>query len=519
MTVTGYFPPFGRLKTHFIVARLWITVHVTSQLPGGWRTAALVNTALMIVVSILMIIFSAMALAKANGFNKPLVFFTGDCGTWGAVTLNAVLHLFINIFSTIMLASSNMFMQILSAPSRREVDKAHAKGSWLEIGVLSGRNVFRSSRFKMLSWLGFLLTSIPVHLLFNSSVVQISYRSAHYDLAIAAEPFIQNGTYQSPGASLLASGGTRVRGYGGAYINLTQYQDETSGINQRIASTSRQGGTWTRIKKDACKQQYVACNGLSSFANVIFVVTDTPGWSTSRVWNLTQEQTSFYSPFMPDGTERSEYNSLWFYGECTMYAVSEMGRIACKNTCNRAQNHTDDFVITFYPDPSTANAAIQRGMGKSSVNMPSAYNWDYNNLNIDYCLAQPAEQSCKVALSTTLLACVTMCAISKAVLCAWVYYRLRKENLFVTPGDAIESFVSKPDRYTAGMCIVSQGELRMAPFCGAPQPGPRKYRQRNRTLGVNVTGMTLAAFIFMVACTSGFSIILGIILGVRNGGL
>lgn len=515
----------GPLQPYIFAVRRWFTVHVASRLPGGWRTPALVNTALMIVVSTLMIIFTMVALIQAGGFNRPLVFFTGSCGVWGATALNTVLHLLINIFSTAMLASSNMFMQILSAPSREEVDKAHANGSWLEIGVLSARNMFRLSRFKILSWLGFLGTSIPIHLLFNSTVVQTSYRFSRYDTAIAAEPFIQQGAYRVPGASLLPSGGFIQSGGFGTYVDLEQYQNKDSEINQKIAATARQGSTWTRITTKACREQYVYCDGLSNFANVIFVVTELPGWTTSRIWNLTEQEIPFYGPSVPDNAQDSEYNSLWFYGECEMSAFSDGGAIHCGNSCNWSQNFTKDSVISFYPEVSFANSAIAQatspdfGYGYDWEDNNHGYDWEYNNLTIAYCLAQPVHQSCKVTLSTALMVCVTVCAVLKAILCALVYYRLRSQRPLVTPGDAIESFVSTPDSYTIGMCLVSQGETRMTTFCGVPQPGPRKYQQRKRILGVNITSTTWLALLFMMISALAPGITLEFILGIQYQGL
>lgn len=63
-------------------------------------------------------------------------------------------------------------MQILNAPTRAEIDAAHAKGKWLEIGVSSARNALRVSKFKTCCWLGLLVSSIPIHLLFNSTVFE-----------------------------------------------------------------------------------------------------------------------------------------------------------------------------------------------------------------------------------------------------------------------------------------------------------------------------------------------------------
>lgn len=526
---------FGRILKPF---KQWFRVHVTPHLPGGWRTAALVNTILIAIVSVLMAVFSAVALIQAGGFNRPLVLFTGACGIGGASALNAVLHIIINILSTAMLASSNMFMQVLNAPSRKEVDKSHARGSWLEIGVLSGRNIFRLSPFKTIAWLGFLISSIPVHLLFNSAIFQSSYRFSRYDLAIASEPFLHGGKYLTPGASLLNSGGLTIYeakrsvstwspdvwdGYGD-FVNLTEYQDDTSAINMKIASAARSGSSWTRINKKDCKQEYLACSGLSTHRDVIIVVSDTQGWPRSEVWNLNEEQSSFWDAYVPDDASEPEHNSLWFYSECAMSAYSGDGQTNCGNSCRWAlggQNATGDWMVPFYPINSTTERSVLNSgdNGYADWNNPSIYYPEQNKLNVAYCLVQPAQASCKVAMSTTLLVCVTGCAFLKMILCTWVYCRLRPQNPLTTPGDAINSFISEPDPHTAGMSLLSQGEIRMGSFCGAPQPGPRKYRQRKRNLGITVPSSEwFLLLVIMASALVGAVALIGII-GIGAGGI
>ncbi|KAI9888350.1 MAG: hypothetical protein M1814_000557 [Vezdaea aestivalis] len=56
-------------------------------------------------------------------------------------------------------------MQKLCAPTRQEVDRAHSEGKWLDIGVLSLRNLNKISKGRILIWTALALSSIPVHLL------------------------------------------------------------------------------------------------------------------------------------------------------------------------------------------------------------------------------------------------------------------------------------------------------------------------------------------------------------------
>jgi len=74
-------------------------------------------------------------------------------------------HLLINIGSTILLASSNYTMQVLCSPTRQDINRAHTHGKWVDIGLLSFRNlkVIPPKRAALALVLAF--SSIPLHLL------------------------------------------------------------------------------------------------------------------------------------------------------------------------------------------------------------------------------------------------------------------------------------------------------------------------------------------------------------------
>ena len=64
-----------------------------------------------------------------------------------------------------LLTSSNYCMQILSAPSREELDLAHARNTWLNIGIISFRNLAFINWRRMIFWCILGLSSLPLHLL------------------------------------------------------------------------------------------------------------------------------------------------------------------------------------------------------------------------------------------------------------------------------------------------------------------------------------------------------------------
>jgi hypothetical protein len=74
-------------------------------------------------------------------------------------------HLFINIASTMLLGASNYTMQVLGSPTRSDIDKAHVSGKWLDVGVLSTRNLWRIPWRRTTLWFLLASSSIPLHLL------------------------------------------------------------------------------------------------------------------------------------------------------------------------------------------------------------------------------------------------------------------------------------------------------------------------------------------------------------------
>ena len=134
----------------------------------GWRLGIVLCAAGTFLVFIVNATVAALAIAK-YGFRTfdvgkgQLVLYEGSC----TVTRNANIgiHLVINIFSTVILASCNVCMQCLLAPTREEVDEAHAKNEWLDIGIQSFHNLWRIKRKRTWIWLLLGLSSLPLHLL------------------------------------------------------------------------------------------------------------------------------------------------------------------------------------------------------------------------------------------------------------------------------------------------------------------------------------------------------------------
>lgn len=144
-------------------------------------------------------------------------------------------------------------MQVSNSPSRKEVNIQHSRGSWLDIGVPSVHNTFRVSRFKTLSWMSLLLSSIPVHILFNSTIFATNHKGSDFHLVIGTEALLNGGPYYPPGASIelvdwykftFKDTSSVNDGYG-EYRNLSRNIPEFAGY-------VRNASHWDRLEINQC---------------------------------------------------------------------------------------------------------------------------------------------------------------------------------------------------------------------------------------------------------------------------
>jgi hypothetical protein len=104
-----------------------------------------------------------LATHKGNLGESVVELFNGSCSK--IENMDLWVHLAINALSTLLLGGSNYCMQCLCAPTRKDVDAAHSKGVWLDIGVPSTRNLRRVPVYKTVMWVMLVLSSLPLHLM------------------------------------------------------------------------------------------------------------------------------------------------------------------------------------------------------------------------------------------------------------------------------------------------------------------------------------------------------------------
>ncbi|KAI2464484.1 hypothetical protein F4781DRAFT_71556 [Annulohypoxylon bovei var. microspora] len=427
----------------------------------GWRRTGFINVILTFTCGIILLVCLIISLKRPGSyFNGTTIIYEGSCND--VSKLNDALHLFLNLLATGVLASSNFFMQVVASPSREEIDKAHAFLYSLDIGILSIKNIRFISYFKRTFWLGLLLSSLPIHIFFNSSVFKTTYQGSNWHLTIATEAFTQGGDFFPPGASLAPAGSPSpgckyhggeygIDGYGEA-VPLELYANKTSVVRQDINNTAASGSNWTKLDANTCRNEYTLCASKTKYRDVVVVIEsgadDPRGWRREEVFNLTHNISLQWDIYVP----QNKVNSLWYSTQCETSTYVD-SQLHCRQTCGDAFGLYDGInVPTNVTASSTWTFTFQ---SLSATDLPNewtgyGYNDKFSDLTVKYCLAEPNPNGCKIGLSNLFLFVVIICIFTKAIQCSIILWKLPRSSL-VTLGDAMESFISKPDSRTTGL--------------------------------------------------------------------
>ncbi|MCJ1245531.1 hypothetical protein MMC30_002735 [Trapelia coarctata] len=145
---------------------------------SGWRFGMISSACSVVIVLLANISLAIWIRTRSDITDGQGVFSEGTCSD--VRSLSTYMHLVINVLSTILLSCSNYCMQCLSAPTRKDIDRAHARGKWLDIGVPSFRNLRNISRKRASIWC-------------YNSVVFTSISSNQYYLAAVNDAFNRTG--------------------------------------------------------------------------------------------------------------------------------------------------------------------------------------------------------------------------------------------------------------------------------------------------------------------------------------
>lgn len=173
---------------------LTLTVNTVRGRLQGWRFGV---ACCAVVVFVVLILNLALTVSGVTQFRDTIedgvgTAYEGSCDVVNGWSIG--LHLVINALSAVMLSASNYTMQCLNAPTRKEIDDAHSARNWLDVGIPSMRNIFRVGRLRALLWCVLALSSVPIHLLYNSAIFKTVDANKVF-LAVVNEDFFDGAPF------------------------------------------------------------------------------------------------------------------------------------------------------------------------------------------------------------------------------------------------------------------------------------------------------------------------------------
>lgn len=366
----------------------------------GWPVGAL-GSAIMATLAFLLNLTILIWVSSTLKFEEGIAqVFAGDCHH--AEQINTWAHFGINAVSAMLLSGSNYCMQILSAPTRKEIDIAHARRKWVDVGVPSVRNLKNVATWKLVMWWLLGLSSLPLHLLYNS-VAFLSLSTNEYDIVFATKEFVEGGPQST--------------------YNKTRFPD--------LESIQNRARTWDRLERAECINAY-ATEFLSTRRNLVAVVIENTKNENQSVKRVVPEH---FWINMDTPNSFNPYNWICY----------------AEDSISRYGYELSDFRYRFH-----CSALLPKV--RANAERWHSYGWD-----IDYCLSEQVAGKCCVNFSLFIMIVVMVCNVEKALLMFLITFVLKDKPL-ITIGDAIDSFLNDSDQTTRGLCLSSKKSIKAGKF-------------------------------------------------------
>lgn len=312
---------------------------------------------------------------------------TGNCSY--VRILNSALHGVLNMLSSLFLATGNYCMQILVAPSRTETDAAHAAGIWLEVGIQSYKNLWSIERRRVFLWLALGVVSSVLHLLWNSAI----FSSLPFTIFAAA---------------ITTSDWSVANDTWGNAPHAVRTQDFT--LKGEIQGLKLRASNFTRVDSRSCLELYV--DPLGSLGDLLVVAR-----------NLTSVQNNGSSIIQGwiNGNAATEWSNANFW-VCNSLSWTQ-GTPFCN--LDRTKENIGSWTLETWEAPHQQIVAVDHCLlGEQADNM----------------------ERCGLHFSTSIMGVVCCFTLFGCLLVSWITWNLREPTM-VTMGDAIASFLEKPEDF------------------------------------------------------------------------
>ena len=521
----------------------------------GVLLCAIAATIVMIINIILTITAVAVAYSrtKDQGFVSATLY-EGKCSTpknWARG-----LHLLINILSTIMLAASNYCMQCLSSPSRQNIDDLHPKQEWLDIGIPSLKNLFFIGWRRRVLWMLLLVSSLPIHLMFVSESIFLfcgSNKKIRYNSAV----FYALGTNEYH--VMVASSDFDFDHQPSNDTDFANCFED----NIAMSMSDFYSGEFQRLEKEQCIDAY-AVDFLGGRGNLVIITNNSTVDNKSLLWagshNGPRDSNTFKSsnfksdpfgwmceylgrvdiPNKDPGWYRNYCQKRYLIGDWSVVAqpwtaplinatifsddiyTINTGNISGDISDHEFDSERDDLItledlMDQYPQAEemrqylddasrwnnstwASNITVQPAGSICTENKSGYYQrYDTEPYTVDYCLSQKIEEKCQLVVNLPICLAVIFCNAVK-VICMFLTAHDERREILLTVGDAVSSFMDKPDMMTEGNCLLSKFDIIKFPQSPTTlQPDKKRWM---KSVSISYWVGTISLYVHLVHLTS-----------------
>ncbi|KAI9036914.1 uncharacterized protein KD926_001158 [Aspergillus affinis] len=458
--------------------------------PVGPPKICITSAFIVVVINIILTIVAfSIGYSKhsPNGFvTVPL--YIGSCTL--SKNWSIGLHVLINALGTAMLAASNYCAQYLAAPTREDVDQAHAHGSWMDIGIPSLRNIRRMKWQNKALWIVLMVTSLPNHLIYNSVI--LNARSSN-EYTVMVGPHDYNGSKPLNVSDEVASCFPKKLG------------QSYSQLNGEIET-----GNFDVLTREQCMKK-LAVNFPSGQGTVMILsnnltLNEEYPFASAGLGNAIHDLSMDWPSYQwmcplttPDGCplrEMEENIDNWSVSaipwvgsdwEVTVPAENDQTVTYLKSNytgCPGWANTTycDDLARVAYMAWEYGGASARR-FNSSLHDLDQWGNSDWaaevrfkqakvtcrptdtsmhvgemgDSYTVDGCLSMHVDESCQLLFIPSFAIVVIGCGLIKLACIAVIAHRASTKKL-LTVGDAIASFLTHPDPHTMERCLTSKSD-------------------------------------------------------------
>ncbi|KAL9598846.1 MAG: hypothetical protein Q9179_003771 [Wetmoreana sp. 5 TL-2023] len=312
-------------------------------------------------------------------------------------------------------------MQCLGSPIRKEVDAAHSKGEMLDIGIPSVQNIKAISQNRKTLWAVLVISALPYN-----SVLFLTTQANAYTVIPVDSRFLEIGFYNTTGLEY-------IEDYEPSSIPPLVQQAQS--VRDKLNGVTN----WRQLSASECLKaystQYVSSRGDvlivqgEPVAPIMVLVSqglEVQGTSTENALSasgfvMTEKWEPVYKP-MPD------YSDPWQYPSYQWSCSAQFNKTCMVDSNQHYIDHPLDW--TPYGQP------------------------------VQYCLSEDVHEQCQLNFSVPFAVIVVLSNLAK-VLCMLLTVWHYDASALITMGDAIQSFLDRPDPYTQDFCIYSTNLIQI----------------------------------------------------------